>query len=109
MPGGPSPISANVGPSATLTGTGLTQVITGNAGSPNTGVGSGNGNATISFASPITGFSFIFGNNAGAPRYQDIAVGDIFFFPIPEVDPAIPALLLCAAALILAHLRKRRA
>ena len=98
----------NVGPAATLTGAGLLQVITGNAASPNAGAGSGNGNATISFASPVTGFAFVFGNNAGAPRYQDIAIGDIFFFPIPEIDPAIPAILLCVVAVVMAHLRKGR-
>ncbi len=98
----------NVGTAASLSGSGLNQVITGNSASFNSGAGSGNGNATISFASPVTGFAFVFANNAGAPRYQDIAIGDIFFFPIPEMDPAIPALFLCVGVAIVAHLRKRR-
>ncbi len=99
----------NLGSVVTLTGSGLAQALAGNAASPNSGAGSANGNATISFGSTaITGFSFVFANNAGAPRYQDIAVGDIFFTPIPEVDPAVPAIILCAVAVLFAHLRKRR-
>ena len=98
----------NVGTAASLSGSGLNQVITGNSASPNSGAGSGNGNATISFASPVTGFSFVFANTAGSPRYQDIAIGDIFFFPVPEMDPAIPALFLCVGVAVVAHLRKRR-
>ena len=99
----------NLGTAVTLTGSGLAQVLAGNVASPNSGAGSADGNATISFGSTaITGFSFVFANNAGAPRYQDIAIGDIFFTPIPEVDPAVPAIILCVAAVLFAHLRKRR-
>lgn len=99
----------NLGSVVTLTGSGLAQVLAGNAASPNSGAGSANGNATISFGNTaIKGFSFVFANTPGPPRYQDIAIGDIFFTPIPEVDPAVPAIILCAAAVVFAHLRKRR-
>jgi hypothetical protein len=85
----------NVGPSVTLTGSGLTQKLTGNAGSPDN---SGNGNATISFASGVTDIFFTFSNTSGAPRYQDIAIGDISFTPVPEINPAAASVVSCLIA-----------
>jgi hypothetical protein len=76
----------NVGPAVTLSGSGLTYKLTGNAASPDN---SSNGNVTISFGSNmITDVFFTFGNTAGAPRYQDIAISDINFTPVPEINPA---------------------
>jgi len=86
----------NVGPAVTLTGSGLTQKLTGNAGSPDN---SGNGNATISFGSTVTDVFFTFGNSSGAPRYQDIAIGDISFTPVPEINPALASAISCLLAL----------
>jgi hypothetical protein len=86
----------NVGPVVTLTGSGLTQTLTGNAASLDN---SGNGNATISFGTTVTDVFFTFGNNAGAPRYQDIAIGDISFTPVPEINPATASALSCLLAL----------
>jgi hypothetical protein len=87
----------NVGSAVTQSGSGLTQKLTGNAASPNN---SGNGNATISFgATVITDVFFTFGNNAGAPRYQDIAISDISFSPVPEINPAAASAISCLGAL----------
>jgi hypothetical protein len=36
------------------------------------------------------------------------SVRDLPLTPIPEVDPSIPAIVLCVAAAVFAHLRKRR-
>jgi hypothetical protein len=86
----------NVGPAVTLTGSGLTQTLTGNAASPDNSL---NGNATISFGTTVTDVFFTFGNNAGAPRYQDIALGDISFTPVPEINPAVASTISCLLAL----------
>ena len=86
-----------LGSAITPSGTLLTQKLTGNAASPDN---SGNGNATISFGTTaITDVFFTFGNNAGAPRYQDIAIGDISFTPVPEINPAAASAISCLLAL----------
>jgi hypothetical protein len=87
----------NLGSAVTPSGSLLTQKLTGNAGSADN---SGNGNATISFGGvAITDVFFTFGNNAGAPRYQDIAIGDISFTPVPEINPAAASAMSCLLAL----------
>ena len=97
----------NVGSTVTLAGSGLAQTLTGNAASANN---SSNGNATISFGSTIiTSVFFTFANNAGAPRYQDIAIGDISFTPVPEVNPAAASAISCLLALGAMTMFHRRA
>jgi hypothetical protein len=97
----------NLGSAVTLAGTGLGQTLTGNAAAANN---SSNGNATISFgATLITDLYFTFGNTAGAPRYQDIGIGDITFTPVPEVNPAISASLSSFIAVGLTVFMQRRA
>jgi len=100
----------SLGPAVNRTGTGLAQVLSGNAASPNTGPGSSNGNALISFDVPVTGFSFTWTNTAGAPRYQEIGVGDITFTPIPEMNPAVLIWLVSGLAVAASgpSLRRRR-
>ncbi|HEX8899021.1 MAG TPA: hypothetical protein VF751_10005 [Chthoniobacterales bacterium] len=96
----------NVGSAVTLAGIGLAQELTGNAASPDN---SGNGNVTISFGSTlITDVFFNFGNTAGAPRYQDIAIGDISFTPVPEINPAAASGVSCLLAVGLATFVHRR-
>jgi hypothetical protein len=98
----------NVGPAVTLSGSGLTYKLTGNAASPDN---SSNGNVTISFGSTlITDVFFTFGNTNGAPRYQDIALGDINFTPVPEMNPAavsVGSCLLAAGMTALVHRRRK--
>ncbi|MFZ1219299.1 MAG: hypothetical protein WAO00_08395 [Chthoniobacterales bacterium] len=97
----------NLGSAVTLAGSGLGQTLTGNAASANN---SSNGNATISFgATLITDLYFTFGNTAGAPRYQDIGIGDITFTPVPEINPAISASVSSFVAVGLTVLMQRRA
>jgi hypothetical protein len=110
-PDGTTHIAATIsslGPNVSLSGTGLTQQLTGTGVSANSGAGSGNSNATITFNSPIIGFSFLFANGNGAPSYQDIAVGDIYFIPVPEADAAFPVLLLAGLAGFVAQMRRDR-
>lgn len=97
----------NIGPTVTLTGTGLGQTLTGNAAAPNN---SGNGNATISFGSTlIYDVFFTWSNTSGAPRYQDIAIGDISFTPVPEINPAVTSVVSCVFAVGLTAMLRRRA
>jgi hypothetical protein len=96
-----------LGSAVTLGGTGFSQTLTGNAASANN---SSNGNATISFGSTlITDLYFTFGNTAGAPRYQDIGIGDITFTPVPEINPAISASVSSFLAVGLTVFMQRRA
>lgn len=97
----------NVGPTVTLTGSGLTQTLTGNAAAGNN---TSNGNATISFGSAlIYDVFFTFSNTAGAPRYQDIGIGDVTFTPVPEINPAMASVVSClVAASLTVFLRERR-
>ena len=99
---------SNVGSAVTVTGSGLSVELEGNAASPQN---SGNGNVTISFGSTlITDVFFNFGNTAGAPRYQDIGIGDITFTPVPEINPAIASVgscLLAVGMLVMVHRRRK--
>src|SRR5947207_7855418 len=102
-----APTISNIGPAVTLTGSGLTQTLTGNGASLDN---LSNGNATFSFGPTIiTDVFFTFSNNAGAPRYQDIALGDISFTPVPEINPAAASAVSCLVAIGLTTLMHRRA
>jgi len=97
----------NIGSTINPSGSGLAQTLTGNTASADN---SGNGNATISFGSAIiTDVFFTFSNNAGAPRYQDIALGDISFTPVPEINPAMASAFSCVLAVGLTVFARRRA
>ena len=97
----------NIGSTVTPGGSGLTQTLTGNAAAANN---SSNGNVTVSFGSElIYDVFFTFGNTAGAPRYQDIGIGDITFTPVPEINPAISASMSCLVAIGLTVFMRRRA
>jgi len=102
-----APTITNVGSGVLVTGSGLTYDLEGNVASANN---SSNGNVTISFGSTlITDVFFNFGNTAGAPRYQDIAIGDITFTPVPEINPAAASAISCLLAVGLAVFGHRRA
>lgn len=97
----------NLGSAVSLSGTGLTQQLDGIAASPNN---SSNGNATISFGSAlIYDVFFTFSNTNGAPRYQDIGIGDITFTPVPEINPTLSAAVSCLLAVGLTIFAQRRA
>jgi hypothetical protein len=100
----------NVGSGVNRTGTGFGQELAGNVASPNSGPGSSNGNATISFGSTIIrDVFFTFSNTSGAPRYQDIGISDINFTPVPEMNPAMAAAASCIAAMVITIVLQRRA
>ena len=104
-----APTISGVGSAIALSGTGLNQVLTGNAAAADTGAGSANGNATISFGSyAITGFTFDFKNDGGPPRFQSIGMFDINFTPVPEVNPAWIGAGACAIAALAALWRRRK-
>jgi hypothetical protein len=95
----------NVGSAVTLSGTGLTQTLTGNSAAANN---TGNGNATISFGSTVIYDVFLtFSNTSGAPRYQDIAFGDISFSPVPEINPAVASVGSCVLAGLMVFVHRR--
>ena len=102
-----APTITNVGSGVLVTGSGLTYDLEGTGPSANN---SSNGNVTISFGSTlITDVFFNFGNTAGAPRYQDIALSDITFTPVPEINPAMAAGASCLVAVgLTVFLRWRR-
>ena len=102
-----APTITNVGSAITQTGSGLTAVLTGISASADN---SSNGNVTISFGSAVlTDVFFLWSNNNGAPRYQDIAIGDITFTPVPEINPAMTAVGSCFLAVGLTIFARRRA
>jgi hypothetical protein len=98
----------------TLTGSALNQVVTGLINTNDTGATSGDANVTISFgADAIKSFTFIYGSGSDAPAdptTEGIALHDITFTPVPEINPAWGAIGSClvAAALILRHGAKFR-
>src|SRR5205814_4639784 len=98
----------------TLSGTDLTQVVTGIVSTADSGAGSGGGNVTITFgATAIKSFTFTYGSGSGTvadPTYQHVGIGDITFTPVPEISPTWSAVGSCllAAVLILRHSAKFR-
>lgn len=98
----------------TLTGNGLTYVVTGTASVADAGATSGNGNVMISFGTTaIKSFTFTYGSGSGTvadPTYQHVGIHDITFTPVPEINPAWTAVGSCilAMALILRHSAKFR-
>lgn len=113
---GITPIAPTITTSAnnSATGSGLGKVVTGITTTSDTGATSGAANVTISFgANAIKSFTFTYGSGSTAPAdptTQGIALHDITFTPVPEINPAWSALGSCllAAALIFRHGAKFR-
>lgn len=104
-----APTITNLGSAVSLSGSGLSQLLVGTASSPNTGPGSDNGNATITFAGYISSFTFTLENTPGTPKLEQIALSDISF--VPETNPSLSALAICLAAIgltIFQHTRQPR-
>lgn len=95
----------------TVAGSGTNQTITGNANAPNTGAGSGDANATISFNNTITSLTFTYGNDASSqdpPSEQSISLYNISYKPkVPEVHPGLFAAVACGVMMLL-RLKSRR-
>ena len=93
---------------STVTWNAVDRTLTGNGPAADTGAGSGAGNATISFNSPIRSLTFVWGvppANANNPVPMDISFGNINFSPVPEVNPAFAAAAICGIALTLRRWR----
>jgi hypothetical protein len=94
-----SPTITGVGPNTTLNGTGNNQTLTGNTSTVDTGTGSGDANATISFNSAIgiKSFTFTYGSsNAFAnPTYQHVGIYNIDYSVVPETNPTWFSLVSC--------------
>ncbi len=89
----------------TITGTGLATVVLGTANATNN---TDQGTIHITFAGPITQFSFDWSNNDSALGAQGIGLGPLTYTPVPEVpQPWIP-LAACATVIGFELLRRRR-
>lgn len=101
-------IITNLGVNVQLSGSGLSQVLTGIGNSPNGGPGSDAGNATISFGTTaIQSFSFRYENGTTGSWDSQIAVSNISFAPVPEINPGLSAAGACFIGLGAMLLRRR--
>ncbi len=105
-----APTITNVGPAVQLSGTGLGQTLTGIGDSPHGGPGSGDGNATISFGNtPIQSITFSFQDGTTGFANSQIAISNLTFSPVPEINPAAVSAVSCLLAVGLTVLVNRRA
>ena len=93
-----APTITGLGANVTPTGTGLAQILTGNATSNDLGSGSGDGNATISFnTTGIRSITFTYG--AGSlftnPTYEHIGIYNLDYSVVPETNPTWFSLVSC--------------
>ncbi|MFL6584103.1 MAG: hypothetical protein ACJ8KU_06260 [Chthoniobacterales bacterium] len=104
-----APTITDVGPAVKLTGNGVNQTLTGSALVPDTGAGSGDGNATINFTDlGIQSVSFRFANGASFPSPQTFAMFNLTFTPVPEINSGAGAAGACVAVAVLQKVRRRR-
>ena len=107
-----APTITGVGSSVTHSGTALSQQLIGNADAVDTGASSAAGNATISFGSnavKTVSFRWDRGPDAtGSAPIAYIGLHDINFTPVPEVNPAMVAGVVCLAGGWLARRRLRK-
>ena len=102
-----APTITGVGANVSLTGTGLSQVLTGQTSTADLGAGSGAANAMISFStSDIASITFTYGSSSlfADPTYQHIGIYNLDYEVIPEPG----TLGVCVAAVCLALCTSRR-
>ncbi|HZR77893.1 MAG TPA: hypothetical protein VFA58_01720 [Chthoniobacterales bacterium] len=102
-----APTITGVGGNVALTGTGLSQVLTGQTSTVDLGAGSGAGNATITFnATDIASITFTYSSSAlfADPTYQHIGIYNIDYSVVPEPG----TLGACVAIAMLAVWRAHR-
>jgi hypothetical protein len=96
-----APTITNVGANVSLTGTGVSQVLTGQVSTVDLGAGSGAANATISFnTSNIASITFTYGSSSmfADPTYQHIGIYNIDYEVIPEPGTlGVCVVVLCLA------------
>jgi hypothetical protein len=104
-----APTITNVGSAVSLNGNGLSQTLAGTALVPDTGAGSGNGNATITFpGNGLASVTFTLDNGAAFPSPQSFALFNVSYLSaVPEVNPPSVATAICAGAAAI-YIRRRR-
>jgi hypothetical protein len=93
---GPDSVTSAVPGFNTITGTGLATVVLGTANASNT---TNQGTIDITFAGPITQFSFDWANNDPGLGAQAIGLGSLTYTPVPERSPFSAALVFCGVVL----------
>lgn len=97
-----APTITNVGPAVQLSGSGLSQTLTGIGDSPHGGPGSGDGNATITFTgAAIQSLTFSFQYGTTGFGNSQIAISNLSFDVVPEVNVGLIASLFCSLILAL--------
>jgi hypothetical protein len=105
-----APTISGVGPNVALTGSGLSQILTGQTSTVDTGAGSGAANATITFnATDIASITFTYGSSGlfADPTYQHIGIYNIDYSVVPEPEMLGGCITIAGLALWRAHRKPR--
>ncbi|SRR5581483_1792446 len=101
---GATSISSAVAGYNTITGSGLSTVVTGTASAANN---TNQGTIDVSFVGPITQFSFEWSNTDPGLGQQAIGLGPLAFTVVPEMSAGYFVALVCALALISSEISRR--
>jgi hypothetical protein len=101
---GPDSVTSAVAGFNTISGTGLSTVVTGTANANNS---SNQGTIDITFNGPITQFSFEWSNNDAGLGAQGVALGPLTYTPVPETEVPWFAVAACAIAAGVELLRRK--
>jgi hypothetical protein len=93
----PTSVSSAVAGYNTVTGSGLSYVVTGTNGASNT---TNQGTVNITFAGPVTQFSFKWSNTDPGVGQQAIGLGQITFTVVPEGNALLAIILLLATIVV---------
>jgi hypothetical protein len=102
---GPDSVTSAVAGYNTITGTGLSTVVTGIASADNS---TNQGTITITFLGPITQFSFDWSNTDHKLGAQAIALGPLTYDPVPEPPPSWASAVICGLAVVGWETKRRR-
>jgi hypothetical protein len=101
----PDSVTSAIAGYNTITGTGLSTIVLGTANAANN---TNQGTIDISFAGPITQFSFDWSNNDPALGAQAIALGPLTYTIVPEMSAGWVVALLCSIAIAAREIGRRR-
>jgi hypothetical protein len=105
-----APTITGVGANTTLSGSGLSQVLTGMVSTNDIGPTSADANATISFnTTDIRSVTFTYGSSSmfANPTYQHIALDNIIYSVVPETNPAWSSFIICGSLAVGTTLHRR--
>ena len=102
---GPDSVTSAVAGYNTITGTGLSTVVTGIANADNA---TNQGTITITFNGPVTQFSFDWSNSDTKLGAQAIALGPLTYDPVPEPPPSWASAVICGLAVVGLEAKRRR-